>query len=102
MLVPDAPVMIRGRVSMRDEEEPKIICDTIEHIHVENSITDKLFIRLNESDTNLERKVMEYCEQMTPVVRPQFTEVDEDGLTFVSAEIPLVLAICLLMLVRLF
>ena len=37
---------------------------------------------------DLERKVMEYCEQMTPVVRPQFTEVDEDGLTFVSAEIP--------------
>lgn len=33
------------------------------------------------------RKVMEYCEQMTPVVRPQFTEVDETGLTFVSAEI---------------
>jgi DNA polymerase-3 subunit alpha len=57
MLVPDAPVMIRGRVSMRDEEEPKIICDTIEHIHVENSITDKLFIRLNEADTDLERKV---------------------------------------------
>ena len=37
---------------------------------------------------DLERKVMEYCEQMTPIVRPQFTEVDEDGLTFVSAEIP--------------
>jgi ATP-dependent DNA helicase RecG len=37
---------------------------------------------------DLERKIMEYCEQMTPVVRPQFTEVDEDGLTFVSAEIP--------------
>ena len=25
---------------------------------------------------DLERKVMEYCEQMTPIVRPQFTEVD--------------------------
>ncbi len=37
---------------------------------------------------DLERKVMEYCEQMTPVVRPQFTELDENGLTFVSAEIP--------------
>lgn len=37
---------------------------------------------------DLERKVMEYCEQMTPIVRPQFTEVDEDGLTFVSTEIP--------------
>lgn len=37
---------------------------------------------------DLERKVMEYCEQMTPVVRPLFTEIDEDGLTFVSAEIP--------------
>lgn len=37
---------------------------------------------------DLERKVMEYCEQMTPIARPQFTELDEDGLTFVSAEIP--------------
>lgn len=37
---------------------------------------------------DLERKVMEYCEQMTPIVRPQFTELDEYGLTFVSAEIP--------------
>ncbi len=57
MLVPDAPVMVRGRVSMRDEEEPKIICDTIEHIHVENSVTNKMFIRLDESDTMLEREV---------------------------------------------
>lgn len=47
------------------------------------------FARVGVYDAqDLERKVMEYCEQMTPVVRPQFTEVDEDGLTFVSAEIP--------------
>jgi len=31
---------------------------------------------------------MEYCEQMTPVVRPVFTVCDEDGMLFVSAEIP--------------
>ena len=37
---------------------------------------------------DLERRVMEYCEQMTPVVRQQFTEVDENGLVFVSTEIP--------------
>lgn len=37
---------------------------------------------------DLQKKVMEYCEQMTPIVRPVFTVCDEDGLVFVSAEIP--------------
>ena len=37
---------------------------------------------------DLQKKVMEYGEQMTPVVRPVFTVCDEDGLVFVSAEIP--------------
>lgn len=37
---------------------------------------------------DLQKKVMEYCEQMTPVVRPVFTVCDEDGKVFVSAEIP--------------
>lgn len=37
---------------------------------------------------DLQKKVMEYCEQMTPVVRPLFTVCDENGLVFVSAEIP--------------
>lgn len=37
---------------------------------------------------DLQKKVMEYCEQMTPVVRPVFTVCEEDGMVFVSAEIP--------------
>lgn len=37
---------------------------------------------------DLQKKVMEYGEQMTPVVRPVFTVCDEDGMVFVSAEIP--------------
>lgn len=37
---------------------------------------------------DLQKKVMEYCEQMTPVVRPVFTVYMEDGLLFVAAEIP--------------
>ena len=37
---------------------------------------------------DLQKKVMEYCEQMTPVVRPVFTVCSEDHLVFVSAEIP--------------
>lgn len=36
----------------------------------------------------LQKKIMEYCEQMTPVVRPVFTVWDEAGRVFVSAEIP--------------
>lgn len=36
----------------------------------------------------LQKKVMEYCEQMTPIVRPVFTVWDDEGKIFVSAEIP--------------
>lgn len=37
---------------------------------------------------DLQRRVMEYGEQMTPVVRPVFTVCEEEGKVFVSAEIP--------------
>lgn len=37
---------------------------------------------------DLQKKVGEYCAQMTPVIRPVFTVCDEDGKVFVSAEIP--------------
>ncbi len=37
---------------------------------------------------DLQKKVMEYCEQMSPVVRPVFTVCEADGMVFVSAEIP--------------
>ena len=37
---------------------------------------------------DLQKKVMEFCEQMTPVVRPVFTVYNEGSLVFVSAEIP--------------
>ncbi len=36
----------------------------------------------------LQKKVMEYCEQMTPAVRAVFTNCEIDGMVFVSAEIP--------------
>ena len=37
---------------------------------------------------DLQKKVMEYCEQMTPIVRPVFTVYDENAMVFVAAEIP--------------
>lgn len=37
---------------------------------------------------DLQTKLMEVGEQMTPIVRPVFSVCQEDGLTFVSAEIP--------------
>lgn len=37
---------------------------------------------------DLQKKVMEHCEQMTPVVRPVLTVYSEGPLVFVSAEIP--------------
>lgn len=37
---------------------------------------------------DLQQKIMEQCEQMTPVVRPVFTVCHEEEMVFVSAEIP--------------
>ena len=37
---------------------------------------------------DLQKKVMEYFEQMTPIVRPVFTVYDENAKVFVAAEIP--------------
>ncbi len=47
------------------------------------------FVKVGVYDPqDLQKKVMEYCEQMTPVVRPVFTVCEEDSLVFVAAEIP--------------
>lgn len=37
---------------------------------------------------DLQKRVMEYCEQMTPIVRPVVTVCEEGGMVFLSAEIP--------------
>ena len=37
---------------------------------------------------DLQKKLMEHCEQMTPVIRPVLTVYHENGHSFVSAEIP--------------
>lgn len=76
---------------------PEKLYDTISSFSNQNSGGIFVF-GLNEKENfkkvgvydpqDLQKKVMEYCEQMTPVVRPVFTVCDEDGLVFVSAEIP--------------
>lgn len=76
---------------------PERLYDTISSFSNQNSGGVFVF-GLNEKDSfkkvgvysaqDLQKRVMEYCEQMTPVVRPVFTVYDEDGMVFVSAEIP--------------
>ena len=76
---------------------PERLYDTISSFSNQNSGGIFVF-GLNEKDNfkkvgvydaqDLQKKVMEYCEQMTPVVRPVFTVCNEDELVFVSAEIP--------------
>lgn len=76
---------------------PEKLYDTISAFSNQNSGGTFVF-GLDEKDEfnkvgvynaqDLQKKVMEYCEQMTPVVRPVFTVCDEEGLVFVSAEIP--------------
>lgn len=76
---------------------PEKLYDTISAFSNQNSGGTLLFglderqgfMRVGVYDAHdLQKKVMEYCEQMTPVVRPVFTVTEEDGLVFVSAEIP--------------
>lgn len=76
---------------------PEKLYDTISAFSNQNSGGTFVF-GLNEKEgfakvgvydaQDLQKKVMEYCEQMTPVVRPVFTVCEENGLVFVSAEIP--------------
>lgn len=76
---------------------PEKLYDTISSFSNQNSGGTFVF-GLDEKDKfkkvgvydaqDLQKKVMEYCEQMTPVVRPVFTVYNEDTLVFVSAEIP--------------
>ena len=37
---------------------------------------------------DLQRRVVEQCQQMTPLIRPLFTALERNGKVFVSAEIP--------------
>lgn len=37
---------------------------------------------------DIQKKIMEHCEQMTPIIRPVLTVYNEDDFAFVSAEIP--------------
>ena len=76
---------------------PEKLYDTISAFSNQNSGGTLLFglderqgfTRVGVYDAqDLQKKVMEYCEQMTPVVLPVFTVTEEDGLVFVSAEIP--------------
>lgn len=76
---------------------PEKLYDTISAFANQNSGGTFVF-GLNEKENfakvgvydaqDLQKRVMEYCEQMTPVVRPVFTVCEEDGLVFVAAEIP--------------
>jgi len=50
-IVEDVPVIIKGRLSLREDEEPKIICNSIEEIKLKPS---KLYLKIEEG---LEEKV---------------------------------------------
>ncbi|MBR1690801.1 MAG: putative DNA binding domain-containing protein [Oscillibacter sp.] len=86
-----------AEVKSAHEGCPEKLYDTISAFSNQNSGGTLLFgldeqrgfARVGVYDAqDLQKKVMEYCEQMTPVVRPVFTVTEEDGLVFVSAEIP--------------
>ncbi|MBR5231057.1 MAG: putative DNA binding domain-containing protein [Clostridia bacterium] len=96
-------IQLRGCESQTTEVKsanggcPEKLYDTISSFSNQNSGGVFVF-GLNEKEDfkkvgvynaqDLQKRVMEYCEQMTPVVRPIFTVYDEGGMVFVAAEIP--------------
>ncbi len=46
----DIPVVIKGRLSLREDEEPKIICNSIEEI---NLVPSKLYLKIEENEENI-------------------------------------------------
>ena len=46
----DIPVVIKGRLSLREDEEPKIICNSIEEI---NLVPSKLYLKIEENKENI-------------------------------------------------
>ena len=46
----DKPVIIKGRLSLREDEEPKIICNDINEI---NLIPEKLYLKISEENESL-------------------------------------------------
>ena len=76
---------------------PKKLFDTLSSFSNQDSGGVILFGIDEESDFqavgvydahDLQKQVTEQCNQMSPVVRPLFTVVEEEGKLFVSAEIP--------------
>ncbi len=47
LLVEDGAVLVGGRVSMREEEEPKLICDSISPLTAVQSLSKKLYIKIS-------------------------------------------------------
>jgi DNA polymerase-3 subunit alpha len=48
-------VIIMGRVSMKEDEEPKIICESIEPLSKENIKNSKLFLKLLSGEADIEK-----------------------------------------------
>jgi len=102
LLVKENAVFIDGRLSVREEEQPKIICETVRPIrkkddagngqtefpeqevqHIsngQNKIPDKIFIRTDASPDSILLQstfsLLKYFHGTTPV---QFCSVDEKG-----------------------
>lgn len=53
----DEAVMITGRVSVREEDGAKLICDSISYINVNPSIAKRLYLKIDETDPQEERRV---------------------------------------------
>lgn len=49
-IVEDAPVLIKGRLSLKEDEEPKIICNSIDEL---NLPVEKLYLKITKEKENL-------------------------------------------------
>lgn len=68
LLAEDETVIIEGRVSFREDEDPKILCETVTSI--DNVVSQKLFVRIktySEEQMNLIKKIAEESKGNVPI-----------------------------------
>lgn len=68
LLAEDETVVIEGRVSFREDEDPKILCETVTSI--DNVVSQKLFIKIktySEEQINLIKKIAKESKGNVPI-----------------------------------
>ena len=63
VLEEDAAVVVEGRLSLREDEEPKLICDKVMLLDLIGESYEKLFVRIKTRDDEKMNKIVAICSE---------------------------------------